>query len=63
MRARLIVPMCFASQTRFGGNSATNFSFPFQVNYSTDLDPNSVVLSSLLGQSEYLPVVLMYIPN
>jgi hypothetical protein len=37
-------------RSRFGGNSATNFSFPFMVNYSTDLDPQSIVLSSLLGK-------------
>lgn len=39
---------------KFGGNSATNFSFPFQVNYSTDLDPQSIVLASLLGELKQL---------
>ncbi|KAG7562197.1 hypothetical protein FFLO_02382 [Filobasidium floriforme] len=40
---------------KFGGNSATNFSFPFMVNYSTDLDPQSIVLSSLLEKCGSVP--------
>jgi len=35
---------------RFGGNSATNFSFPFKVEYTTALDPNGVVLKTLIGE-------------
>ena len=38
------------SYYRFGGNSATNFSFPFKVEYTTALDPNGVVLKTLIGE-------------
>jgi hypothetical protein len=38
---------------RFGGNSATNFSFPFKVEYTTALDPNGVVLKTLVGEHQF----------
>jgi len=45
---------------RFGGNSATNFSFPFKVEYTTALDPDGVVLKTLIGE-HHLRIMLEFL--